>query len=91
VGERGADQAGGVAYHEGHLLGGYGFRGDDEIGFVLARGVVEDDYEFAIGYKRGVGVSEYGGLGGPCDGEGWDGVPKAWIVSGMESNWEAGI
>lgn len=22
---------------------------------------------------------------------GWDGVPKAWIVSGMESNWEAGI
>lgn len=41
-----ADQAGGVADHEGHLFGGDGLGGDDEVGFVFAGGVVEDDYEF---------------------------------------------
>lgn len=47
-GERGADIARGVADHEGHLFGGYGGGGDDEVGFVLAGGVVQNDYELAI-------------------------------------------
>lgn len=47
VGDGGADEAGGVADHEAHLLGGYVLGGDDEVGFVLARGVVEDDEELA--------------------------------------------
>lgn len=42
-----ADVAGGVAHHPGHLLGGDGFGGDDEVGFVFARGVVEHDEELA--------------------------------------------
>ena len=30
------------------MLGGDAFGGDDEVGFVFAVGVVEDDYELAI-------------------------------------------
>lgn len=47
VGDGRADVAGRVAHHPGHLLGGDGFGGDDEVGFVFARGVVEHDEEFA--------------------------------------------
>lgn len=47
VGDGRADVAGGVAHHPGHLLGRDGFGGDDEVGFVFARGVVEHDEEFA--------------------------------------------
>ena len=43
-----ADEAGGVADHEGHLLGCYVVGGDDEVGFVFAGGFIEDDKEFAI-------------------------------------------
>lgn len=46
--ERRADETGGVPDHEGHLLRGHGFRGDDQVGFVFAVGVVEDYYELAI-------------------------------------------
>lgn len=46
--ERRADVAGGVADEEAHLLGGHILSGDDEVGFVLAGGVIEDDEELAI-------------------------------------------
>lgn len=47
VGDGGADEAGGVADHPGHLLGGDGVGGDDEVGLVFAGGIVEHDEEFA--------------------------------------------
>ena len=47
-GQRSADQAGGVADHEAHLLGGDILGGDDEVGLVLAGRVIEDDEELAI-------------------------------------------
>lgn len=34
--------------HEGHLLGGDVLSRDDEVAFILARGVVQDDYEVAV-------------------------------------------
>jgi hypothetical protein len=37
-----------VPYHEGHLLGCDGLGGYDQVGFVFAAGVVEDDDELAI-------------------------------------------
>jgi hypothetical protein len=43
-----ADQARGVADHEGHFFGSDVLGGDDEVAFVFARGVVQDDNEFAI-------------------------------------------
>jgi hypothetical protein len=48
--ERGADEARRVAHHEGHLLGRDGLGGDDQVGFVLARRVVEDYDELAVSY-----------------------------------------
>lgn len=45
---RGADYAGGVADHEGHLGGCDEGGGDDEVAFVFAGGVVEDDDELAV-------------------------------------------
>jgi hypothetical protein len=42
-----------VADHECHLLGCDVVGGDDEVGFVLAGGVVEDDEEFAIAWNFG--------------------------------------
>ena len=45
-GYRGADEARGVADHEGHLLGRHVRGGYNEIAFILARQVVEDDYEW---------------------------------------------
>jgi hypothetical protein len=46
----GADQARGVADHEGHFLGADVLGGDDEVAFVLAGGVVQDDDELAISW-----------------------------------------
>jgi hypothetical protein len=43
--QRSADEAGGVADHEAHLLGSDILGGDDEVGFVLAGRVIEDDEE----------------------------------------------
>ena len=43
-----ADEAGRVAHHEGHLLGGDGLGGDDQVRLVLAAGVVEHDDELAF-------------------------------------------
>jgi len=37
-----------VPHHEGHLLGRDGLGRDDQVGLVLAAGVVEDDDELAI-------------------------------------------
>lgn len=50
-----ADVAGRVADHPAHLLGGDVLGGDDEVAFVFAAGVVEDEEKFAIawGKKRG--------------------------------------
>lgn len=43
-----ADVARGVADHPAHLLGGDVLGGDDEVAFVFAAGVVEDEEELAI-------------------------------------------
>lgn len=45
-----ADEARGVADHEGNLLGRGVFRGDDQVAFVLAGEVVKNDYELSIFY-----------------------------------------
>lgn len=50
-GQGGADVTRGMADHEGHLFGGDGGGGDDEVGFVFAGGGVKDDYELAIAWK----------------------------------------
>lgn len=66
--------------HEGHLGGGDGFGGYDEVGFVFAGGVVEDDDELvgAEGFDYGGDIVELrlgdeGFRGGRhcdgCDGE----------------------
>ncbi len=49
-----ADQARAVPDHEGHLLCGDILRRNDDVGFVLASRIVENDYEFAI-FCRDVG------------------------------------
>lgn len=72
-----ADDARGVAVHEGHLLGGDVLCGDDEIAFVFAREIVEDDDEFAIFW----GLLE---LGFQLERRGYS--LKAWMVSSIESN-----
>ena len=46
-GERAADQAAGVADHEGGFFGGEVLGGADEVAFVFAGGSVEDDDEGA--------------------------------------------
>ena len=46
--DRRADVARGVADHESHLLGRHICRRDDQVAFILAREVVQDDDEFAI-------------------------------------------
>jgi hypothetical protein len=76
------------------LLGGDGLGGDDEVGFVFPRGVVEDDDEFAILWRRGGGLLAFlrerekgKGEGGGRRGK----VLKAWMVSGMVSNSEWSI
>ena len=48
-GDRRADDAGGVADDEGHLLGGAKRDGDDQIALTLAVIVISDDDEFAPG------------------------------------------
>ena len=45
-GDRCAEDATAVAHHEVHLLGGNLFGGDDEVAFVLAVLIVDDDKEF---------------------------------------------
>ena len=45
-GDRCAEDATAVAHHEVHLLGGNLFSGDDEVAFVLAVLIVDDDKEF---------------------------------------------
>ena len=62
--ERGADEAGGVADHEGHFFGGQGGGGDDEVAFVFAGGGVEDDDEGAGFCGGGVGELVGGEIGG---------------------------
>jgi hypothetical protein len=47
-GERSADVTRRVADEEAHLLGCHIFSSDDQIGFVLARGVIENDEELSI-------------------------------------------
>jgi hypothetical protein len=47
-----ADHAGGVTDEEGDLGGGDGLRGDDEVAFVLAVGVVDDHDHFAARGRR---------------------------------------
>lgn len=47
-GNGGADQARGVADHEGHFFRGDVLGGGDEVAFVFAGGVVQDDNELAI-------------------------------------------
>jgi hypothetical protein len=47
-GEWRAEVAGAVADHEGGFGGGEGGGGDDEVAFVFARGVVEDNDEFVV-------------------------------------------
>jgi len=58
LGERGrhgrAHEPRRVPDHEGHLLGRHVRGGYDQVAFILARQVVEDDYEFAIFWERGV-------------------------------------
>lgn len=74
--------------HEGHFGGGEVGGGDDEVAFIFAREVVEDDDEFAVFW--GLRVSRMLGIGI----ERVIDVLKAWIVSSMESNsWamEAGM
>lgn len=46
--DRRADESRTVPHHEGHLLSGHGFGGDDQVRFVLATGVIEDNDELAI-------------------------------------------
>ena len=53
-GQRAADQAAGVADHEGGFLGGEVLGCADEVAFVFAGGGVEDDDEGAGFWKGGV-------------------------------------
>lgn len=64
------------------MLGSHGFGGDDEVGFVFAVCVVEDDYELAITCGAEVLAARLG-CGGKA--EEWL-LRKAWMVSGIESN-----
>jgi len=48
-----ADQPGAVPDHEGHLFRRDVLRGDDQVGLVLATGIVEDDDEFPISCGAG--------------------------------------
>jgi hypothetical protein len=78
-GERGAQVAGAVADHEGGFGGGQGGRGDDEVAFVLARGGVEDDDEFVVGWECiSLWSSCSMAVTGGC-------VPNACMTSGIES------
>jgi hypothetical protein len=56
-----ADEAGCVPDHEGHFGGGNVLRGDDEVAFIFAREIIENDYEVAIfwGDKRQREVFSY--------------------------------
>ena len=49
-----------MADHEGHLLGGYGLGGDDEVCFVFAAGVVNDYDELAISWGWEGGLLAFG-------------------------------
>ncbi|KAH6605805.1 hypothetical protein Trco_004958 [Trichoderma cornu-damae] len=73
VGDGRADEARRVAHHPGHLLGGDGVGGDDEVGFVLTGRVVEHDEELASACRGGWGGSK-------------NDLRKASMESGMESN-----
>lgn len=64
----GADEAGGVAHHPGHLLGGDVLGGDDQVGLILAAGVVEHQDEFASACLRAGSVSKD-----------WSGRRRAWL------------
>lgn len=61
-----------MADHEGHVLGGGILGGDDQVCFVLAGGVVEDDEEFSGACGRVLGVSHSAELlvGAELEGEG---------------------
>jgi hypothetical protein len=73
VGEGGQDGRahvpGGVADHEGHLLGCHVGRGDYEVALVLAREIVQDDDELAILWPYVSGDEMMGG--GLWEGMGW--------------------
>jgi hypothetical protein len=66
------------------LFGSYGLGGYDEVGFVLAAGVIEDDDELAIACLPGVSAT---GCGGGAVGD----LRNAWTVSGIESNFDWSI
>lgn len=51
LGDGRADQARRVPHHEGHLLGRDVLGGDDQVAFVLAGGIIEDDHKFAIAWR----------------------------------------
>ena len=55
-GKRRADEAGGVADHEGHFFGCEGGGGDDEVAFIFAGGGIEDDDEVAVFCEGGRGL-----------------------------------
>ena len=58
-GQRSADEAGGVADHEGHLRSGEVLGGDDQVAFIFAGDGVQDDDGLAGGeggYGGGDGV-----------------------------------
>lgn len=38
--------------HKGHLFGGDGLGGDDEVGFIFAVWFIEDYYELAIAWRK---------------------------------------
>jgi acyl-CoA hydrolase len=40
-----------VSDHEGHFFGGDVLSGDDEVAFIFARGIVQDDYEIAVSWE----------------------------------------
>lgn len=60
----GADVARRVADQEGGFGGREGRGGDDEVAFVFARGGVEDDDKFVVGWGWGLTESMYGEGGG---------------------------
>lgn len=83
-----ADEARGVADHPGHLLCCDVLGGNDQVGFIFAAGVVEDQDEFASAWSNfGFRLAALNFFFF-CRHVFWPGayVRKASIVSGIESN-----
>ena len=68
-----------MADQEGHLLGRDGLGRDDEVGFVLARGVVEDYDEFAIAWDERGWLVRVGREAG-----GWRDFGLAGLTEGLD-------